>query len=451
MWLPDWPIQAARASGATGDAGPTAPIAIVDDTTIAACSDAARRAGVRRGQGRRHAQAACPDLVVVEADPARDAREFEPVLARIGDVAAGVEALRPGLVVLGADGPAKYHGGEAKAVEMLLDAAALAGADCLAGIADDVITAVLAARRGVQLPVGGGPEFLRGVSLAEVAAETALDFPIELGRAWGDLGLRTLGDVAALPARDVAGRFGAEGARWRKVAAGELERRVSPRTPPRDLAIVHRPEETLTRVDAAAFIARALAAKLHHRLREHGLACHRLAVTAEFTDGAELRRVWRCAGPLDEAATADRVRWQLDGWLTGRNVAAAASSAAGAGAGDFGDAPGDAFGEAFDDAFDDDAPDARGIAALTLEPLEVIVAGVERDALWGGVDAASERAGRAAARVHPWPPARAAIATRAAACVHRWPPVSLPLVRRCPFKSRISPQITHFPCMNCSY
>ena len=112
MWLPDWPIQAARASGATGDAGPTAPIAIVDDTTIAACSDAARRAGVRRGQGRRHAQAACPDLVVVEADPARDAREFEPVLARIGDVAAGVEALRPGLVVLGADGPVgRFHHG----------------------------------------------------------------------------------------------------------------------------------------------------------------------------------------------------------------------------------------------------------------------------------------------------------------------------------------------------
>ena len=85
MWLPDWPIQAARSSGAAGDAGPAAPIAVVEDTTIAACSDAARRAGVRRGQGRRHAQAACPDLVVVDEDPARDAREFEPVLARIGD------------------------------------------------------------------------------------------------------------------------------------------------------------------------------------------------------------------------------------------------------------------------------------------------------------------------------------------------------------------------------
>lgn len=372
MWWPDWPVQAARGAGAAGDAGPAAPIAVVDDATVVACSDAARRSGVRRGQPRRHAQAACPDLIVAEADPARDAAEFEPVLARIGDVAAGVEALRPGLVVLGAEGPAKYHGGEARAVELLLDAAALAGADCLAGIADDVVTAVLAARRGVQLPVGGGPDFLRGVSLAEVAAESALDFPAGLGRAWVDLGLRTLGDVADVPARDIAGRFGAEGARWRRIAAGESGRAVSPRTPPRDLAIVHRPEETLTRVDAAAFIARALAAKLHHALRDHGLACHRLAVTAEFTDGTELRRVWRCAGPLDEAATADRVRWQLDGWLTGRNASAPG--------------PGD-------------DPDSRGISALVLEPLEVVVAGVERDALWGGADEAAERATRAAARV----------------------------------------------------
>ena len=45
-----------------------------------------------------------------------------------------------------------------------------------------------------------------------------------------------------------------------------------------------------------------------------GLAIH--AVTA---NGEELNRVWRCAEPLTEDATADRVRWQLDGWLNRRN------------------------------------------------------------------------------------------------------------------------------------
>lgn len=387
LWLPDWPVQAARAAGALGGADALAPVAVVADATVAACSAAARRAGVRRGQGRRHAQAMCPDLVVVEEDPTRDAREFEPVLARLGDVAAGIEPLRPGLVVLGADGPARYHGGEARAIELLLDAAAIAGADCLAGLADDIVTAVLAARRGVQLPVGAGPGFLAQVSLVELAAEAALGFPVELGKSWSDLGLRTLGDVAALPARDVAGRFGAVGAYWRDIAEHGARRLVAPRTPPRDVSVVHRPEETLTRVDAAAFIARALAAKLHASLREHGLACHRLAVTAEFTDGAELRRVWRCAGPLDESATADRVRWQLDGWLTGRNAGGAAGGVAGGAS------------RADDDGGHLDGPDARGIVALTLEPLDVIVAGAEYDALWGGTDAAAQRATRAAARV----------------------------------------------------
>mgnify|MGYP001432774117 FL=1 len=396
LWLPDWPIQAARAAGALGGADALAPVAVVADATVAACSAAARRAGVRRGQGRRHAQAMCPDLVVVEEDPARDAREFEPVLARLGDVAAGIEPLRPGLVVLGADGPARYHGGEARAIELLLDAAAIAGADCLAGLADDIVTAVLAARRGVQLPVGAGPGFLAQVSLVELAAEAALGFPVELGKSWSDLGLRTLGDVAALPARDVAGRFGAVGAYWRDIAEHGARRLVAPRTPPRDVSVVHRPEETLTRVDAAAFIARALAAKLHASLREHGLACHRLAVTAEFTDGAELRRVWRCAGPLDESATADRVRWQLDGWLTGRNAGGAAGGVAG-GASRADDDGIDDGGHL--DGPDDSGPDARGIVALTLEPLDVIVAGAEHDALWGGADAAAQRATRAAARV----------------------------------------------------
>lgn len=255
---------------------------------------------------------------------------------------------------------------------------------------------MLAARRGVQLPVGAGPGFLAQVSLVELAAEAALGFPVELGKSWSDLGLRTLGDVAALPARDVAGRFGAVGAYWRDIAEHGARRLVAPRTPPRDVSVVHRPEETLTRVDAAAFIARALAAKLHASLREHGLACHRLAVTAEFTDGAELRRVWRCAGPLDESATADRVRWQLDGWLTGRNAGGAAGGVAG-GASRADDDGIDDGGHL--DGPDDSGPDARGIVALTLEPLDVIVAGAEHDALWGGADAAAQRATRAAARV----------------------------------------------------
>lgn len=372
LWLPDWPVQALRLAGAEGAGDPAAAVALVGDGAIAACSATARRHGVRRGMPRRHAQAACPGLLLADADPARDAAMFEPVVGVVGDVAAGVEALRPGLIAVGADAPARYYGGEDAALEKLIDAAAIAGADCLAGMAGDVPAAILAARRQALVPPGRDREFLAGVSLAEVSAEISLGLPTDLAATWAQLGLRTLGDLAALPTAAVSGRFGAEGVRWHRLARGDAERGISPRTPPRDLTVAHSPDEPIARVDAAAFTARTLAAALHERLRDGGWACTRLAVTAAFTDGAELTRTWRCAGPLTEQATADRVRWQLDGWLAAR------------------------AGASTDDA---DPDDPRGIVSLELEPLDVHVAGTIHEALWGGPDAAAERAGRAATRV----------------------------------------------------
>ena len=75
----------------------------------------------------------------------------------------------------------------------------------------------------------------------------------------------------------------------------------------------------IDRVDAAAFAGRPLASTLHRRLEAAGVGCTRLAIHAVTANGEELQRVWRCAEPLTEDATADRVRWQLDGWLNRRN------------------------------------------------------------------------------------------------------------------------------------
>ncbi|WP_027019884.1 Y-family DNA polymerase [Corynebacterium sputi] len=380
LWLPDWPVQAARlAEGeiANDPAEATAvPMAVVADNQVIACNAAARRGGVGRGQRRRHAQARCPSLQVFAADPVRDAQFFEPVLAAVENVSAGVEALRPGLIAVSAGPPTRYYGGEGKALEMLIDATALTATDSFSGIADDLVTAVLAARRGVVVPEGASGTFLSGITLREVAAEETLEFPEELVRTWDQLGLRTLGDVAALPGRDVASRFGVEGARWHGLARGDGERRVSPRGVPRDLAVHHRPEEPITRVDVAAFLARSLAAEAHSRLYDASLTSTRLSISVTMDDGAEMTRIWRCAGPLTEAATADRVRWQLDGWLSARAIA--------------GDGP---------DEDSEDAEPGRGIVEIVLEPLDAVPAGVIRDALWGGVDEASERAERVAVRI----------------------------------------------------
>ena len=67
---------------------------------------AARAEGVRRGLRKREAQGRCPQLTVVEHDPGRDARAFEPVVAAVEELVAGVEVVRPGACALAARGPA---------------------------------------------------------------------------------------------------------------------------------------------------------------------------------------------------------------------------------------------------------------------------------------------------------------------------------------------------------
>jgi len=74
-----------------------------------------------------------------------------------------------------------------------------------------------------------------------------------------------------------------------------------------------------------AFMAKSLAEQLHADLAMRGLACSRVAIEVETEHGEQRCRLWRHQGALSAAAMAERVRWQLDGWLNGP-VAAAPSA-----------------------------------------------------------------------------------------------------------------------------
>ena len=286
-----------------------------------ACSQAARADGVRRGLRRREAQSRCPQLVVVEHDPGRDARAFEPVVAAVEEVAVGVEVIRPGACALAARGPTILGGEEIAAERIVEQVAQVCAVESQVGVADGVFAAGLAARSGRIIAPGGTREFLAGVPVE------ALDRP-ELIDLLRRLGIKTLGDFAALPPSDVLTRFGFDG------ALAQRGRRVRSKTiggtqATADLDVSDTYDEPLERVDVAAFAGRVLAERLHDGLAAHGLACTRLGIEAVTADGQELHRVWRHDGTLTAAAIAERVRWQLDGWLTGARRGAAARPTAG--------------------------------------------------------------------------------------------------------------------------
>jgi protein ImuB len=363
VWCPDWPVVAA---GVPLDQ----PAVVVRASRIVACSPAARSEGVALHQRRREAQGRCPELVVIDHDPATDARAFEPVVAALEALTPRIEIVHPGCCVFPTRGPSRYHGGDEALAHLAaeLTAGVLAGrGPAQVGVADGLFAARLAARsrrRGpawATTPPAGSPGRLApaGGAAAGSAAVGAGDGPRPGGRVPGPrggerppygvdrpvvvepggsrkflagqsvttldrpdlvpllerLGLRTLGALAALPAADLVGRFGTEGAVAHRLASGLDERPPAPAPPPVDLSVAVELDPPAERVEAAAFVARGLADELQAKLSGRGSACTQLVIGAETEHGEHHERVWRTEGRFGASSIAERVRWQIDGWL----------------------------------------------------------------------------------------------------------------------------------------
>jgi len=310
LWLPDWPIVALTRDG-DDPLDPAAPIAVLAKNTVLASSAAARDEGVRRGLRRRDAQARCPHLIVVEADPVRDHRAFAPLIAAVEDLAPAVQLIQPGLCALHAKGPARYYGGEAAAATVLAGVVAGLGIDDVrVGVADGTFTAEQAARAGTRqsdpvriVPTGHAADFLAPLPVAVLDDEAVNLF--------GRLGVQTLGQVAALGEDRLTERFGVRGARLHALASGRDPRPVTARTPPPELhrEVAFEPPAALS--DQVAFGLRVPAEEFTARLGAHDLVCTELRVVLTGEHGERSDRVWLHPGAFDAAAVVDRVRWQL--------------------------------------------------------------------------------------------------------------------------------------------
>ncbi|MDH6133514.1 protein ImuB [Kitasatospora sp. MAA4] len=360
VWCPDWPIAATcSAAEAAG------PVAVVEGGRVLACSNAAREAGVRRGQRLRFAHRLCPELRLRERDPEAETRRFEPVVAAVEAFTPRVEVVRPGLCAIQVKGPARYFGGEealvaavARSVEEVSAGQGQGPADGpRVGVADGVFAGVLAARAGEVVPAGRTAAFLAPYPVGVLDDEPLAGLLVRLG-------VSTLGDFAALPSATVADRFGPAGLAAYRLAQGLEARPPATRPPGLDLTVeqLFDPPELLA--EPLVFVARTLAERLHSALAGAGLACRRVGVEVTCADGRTARRLWQHEGRLPAPALAERVRWQLQAWQ---------------GTGFF-------------------APESGGFTALRLVPDELVANHGRQLALWGQA-LVEDRVERAAARV----------------------------------------------------
>ena len=372
VWCPNWSITAAGVAADT-------PAAVVRSDRVLACTAAARDEGVHRGLHRREAQRRCPRLVLLTEDPRGEAVAFERVLTVVERFLARVEVIRPGVCAGPSAGASRYVLGRRTGsghrptdaddgnnntdneIWLARRLGTAVGHRCRVGIADGLFAAGLAARHDQVVPSAATGRFLAPWPVDILGQPGLADLLTRLG-------IHTLGDLAALPSGDVLSRFGPDGARAHRLARGLDERPPNPRQIPPDLAVSVELDPPVGRMDRAAFAAKALADRLGDLLSAHRLTCTRVAIEAVTEHGERLVRLWRHNGALASSSIAERVRWQLDSWVSG-----------------VGTGP--------------EEPPTGGVVLLRLTAEEVASDDGHQLDLWGGTDQAGERAARAIARV----------------------------------------------------
>jgi nucleotidyltransferase/DNA polymerase involved in DNA repair len=250
-------------------------------------------AGMRVGE----ALSRCPELRLEPPDPEGVRGLWHEVLDRIESIGAAPESQHAGAAFFAAGGLEGLHGGDLAGV---LDATRRAlGPGTRLGAAESRFAAHCAAcqsrprRAPVVVVQDDTTRFLAPLPAALLRSRPELaELPDVLDR----LGIRTLGELAALPSRAVAERFGHPGLLALDLARGR-DTPLAPRRPPEPVS------ERIDLPDAASgpqleralelLIARALA-----RRERRGRTMRSLAVAARFVAGG----TWRCAVTLRHAS-----------------------------------------------------------------------------------------------------------------------------------------------------
>ena len=313
IWFPDWPVTAAGF-------GADVAAAVMGANRVLARTEAAAVDGVVIGQRRRQAQRRCPHLTLVDRDADRDAREFEPLVRAVAELSPRLDVIEAGWISLLARGPSRYFGGDRSLVEQLGDVIGSESASTAGiGVADGRFASSVAARLAVRRrePVivepGASPTFCADLPIGWL--QTLGECDAELVELFGRLGLRRLGDLAALAPADVLGRFGHPGVHAHALASGADVRPASTTDPAPERRLDQVLDDPAAQSSAVVFIAKQLADELAATLGADGRVCTRLVVVLESEHGERSERSWYRASGLSAQAMVERVRWQLDAWV----------------------------------------------------------------------------------------------------------------------------------------
>jgi protein ImuB len=287
---------------------------------VQACTARAAQAGVRPGLTLAAARALLPELAVELLEPDEEALDLAELSWQLSRFAPAVAPLPPDALVAELVSP---RGGVAPAEDALLVAAAqrlrLLGHTARLVIADDLFAArVLAAwsSRDVVVPPGGLARALAPLPLQ------ALEPSPRLERLLADLGLRSVGQLVALPASELAGRFGAEALRLRRLALGGLgSLPLAAREREEQLDVHWDLPAPVAAIEPLLFVLNRLCRELCARLEQRSEGLVSLVLVLHLEDAGVLRLSLRAGRPLRDPDRLSRLlRRRLEGLQLGAPV-----------------------------------------------------------------------------------------------------------------------------------
>jgi protein ImuB len=245
------------------------------------------------------ALATCPELELVEQDPAGAEEEWERILRRLEDAGLAVEPVEPGCAYFETRGVERLAGGLQAALRRALDAVGDEW-EPRAGAASRRFAALAAASvapAGKAVVVDDGEANLFLEPLPVDLLPLSLERRLELS----ELGVKRLGELARLPGAAVADRLGSDGAEAWQLARGEGGATVAPRRPSAEIAeTLEFPEPVANELTLARALA-ALVERLLARPERAGRAPRHLALAARLVGGGSWRRALTLREPTAES------------------------------------------------------------------------------------------------------------------------------------------------------
>jgi protein ImuB len=260
-------------------------------------SRAAEAFGIHPGMRLGEALARCPRLALVPPDPVGVADEWERVVVALEGIGAAVEDDRPGVACFDARGLRRLHGGSLDGVVSAVRAALRRPARIGAGPSRFCALAAASRARSRRAEIMARPGELAGEPVALLGhRERTAALPEALER----LGVRTLGELAALPRAALSDRFGPAGLLAHDLAHG----RDTPLVPRRATETL---EETLELEESAsgAQLERGLALlidRLLARRERDGRTLRAVVLSAALVEGGTWRERVVFREPLADPA-----------------------------------------------------------------------------------------------------------------------------------------------------